>query len=403
MAASAPATQDGFRSDLRVALQTADSALVPKTRLAQLSSFQGWVAFCQEHDHPPSLSTIQDHETRLCLLLVYGLRLRRRLAPKTRKPIRSHTVANHLAAVGTGITQLGFPDPRKQVSSGRLHPLLVGFLKALDNEDDPSTRAYPVNSTILLNLPCVGHSGLLFDLCIVGFFWLLRPAEYLAGAGQTRSTAFRLQDIHFHVGENLHCGTDPSLNDLNVNRIQRATLTFDDQKNAVRGEQISHAANTHQVLCPCKALARICYRLRSNNASADTPIYTDLSQLVPSVVGPAAVTAALRLAASNLQFRTGIDPALISARSLRPGGATSLLCAGVDANTIQLLGHWKSDAMLQYLRVAAHAHNHNMAELMLQHSGFTFSPGAFRQHQPLPVQTPRNLLDALTREGLYHS
>ena len=49
----------------------------------------------------------------------------------------------------------------------------------------------------------------------------------------------------------------------------------------------------------------------------------------------------------------GIPAASISCRSLRPGGATALLCAGVDDETIKLIGRWQSDAMLRYLRVDA--------------------------------------------------
>jgi hypothetical protein len=40
---------------------------------------------------------------------------------------------------------------------------------------------------------------------------------------------------------------------------------------------------------------------------------------------------------------------LISARSMRPGGATALLCASVDADSIKLVGRWKSDSMLSHL------------------------------------------------------
>ena len=65
------------------------------------------------------------------------------------------------------------------------------------------------------------------------------------------------------------------------------------------------------------------------------------------------VTNALQHAASLHETRTGILSSKITARSLRPGGATALLCANVGTEAIMLLGRWKSDAMFRYLRVQA--------------------------------------------------
>ena len=165
---------------------------------------------------------------------------------------------------------------------------------------------------------------------------------------------------------------------MDVSRITRATLTFDDQKNAVRGEQISHAATAELLLCPCKALARLCRHLHNHNAPPSTPLctYYDGAGL-PRQATPSLITNALRHATIDVQQLTGIDPFLISARSLRPGGATALLCTGIDPDVIQLLGRWKSDAMLCYLRVAAHANTHNFAQGMLDAGAFDFAPAAY--------------------------
>ena len=50
---------------------------------------------------------------------------------------------------------------------------------------------------------------------------------------------------------------------------------------------------------------------------------------------------------------------------IRPGGATALLCANIDKQSIQLLGRWKSDAMLRYLHVHAMNANSRFAQSML--------------------------------------
>jgi hypothetical protein len=324
-------------------------------------------------------------------------------------------VSSALLAVGQGIAALGVPDPRKEApGSDRNHPLLTSYLKALEDADDPSTRAYPANITIVQHLPEVldtahpqhGRANLhTIDLCVVGFFWLLRPAEYLYSAAQGRSQAFRLQDVCFQADGRLLPAADASLNDLDVSRITRATLTFNDQKNAVRGEQISHAATQHPLLCPCKALARICAHLRAYGAAPATPLYTyydNLGQVHHAQ--PQFVTNALRHAANSLQATTGIPAALLSARSLRPGGATALLCAGVDADVIQLLGRWKSDAMLRYLRVAATANTRNFAQTMLNAGAYTFAPNTYDEahYPPIPREAPTEFASAHAREMHYH-
>jgi hypothetical protein len=324
-------------------------------------------------------------------------------------------VEEALLAVGTGIAALGIPDPRKEVpGSDRNHPLLASYLNALSDEDDPHARAYPANITIIQHMhnildtahPVHGKFNLhVIDLCIVGFFWLLRPAEYLSTDSKGRSQAFRLQDITFMVGDQLVSATDTSLNDFNTEaRITRAALTFNDQKNAVRGEQIGHAATNDPRLCPCKALARIAAHMRSVHASPDTPIFVyEYPDQLRKHASPTNITNALRHSANDLKHLTGIEPSLLTARSLRPGGATALLCAGIDADVIQLLGRWKSDAMLRYLRVAALAHTSNLSQQMLTAGTYTFAPTAYTASaRPVPLQAPTAFLQAITRENLYN-
>ncbi len=84
---------------------------------------------------------------------------------------------------------------------------------------------------------------------------------------------------------------------------------------------------------------------------------------------------------------------LLIARSLRPGSATALLCAGIDSDHIQLLGRWQSDAMFRYLRIQAATGD--LSQKMLDHGGYSFAPGTYSQPNALPQQVPvsvRNLL-----------
>ena len=320
-----------------------------------------------------------------------------------------------LTAVGQGMANMGGRDPRKQTPGAvHNHPLLSSFLKALRDEDDPSTRAYPANLTIIRALrraldtsdPTWGVlNAHVIDLIIVAFFWLLRPAEYaLSAEASARTQAFEFQHINLTIDGQPYLAPVAPLHDAQVvQRVTHAFLTFADQKNAVRGELVGHAANNDPFYCPAKALARVARRLKLAGATPSTPIHHHYNKATRKwyPVKTQFITNALRHAADLIQEQTGIIPDLLSARSLRPGGATSLMLAGVDSDHIALLGRWHSDSMFRYLRIQVAAHTGHYSQRMLDHGSFTFTPGTYRQPLCLPAETPKRFRDILEHAEFY--
>ena len=94
------------------------------------------------------------------------------------------------------------------------------------------------------------RSAVARDLIIVGFFWLLRPAEYTnSTTAEARSQAFKFRDVYFTIAGTVYCAPTAPLNELDdLDRITAATLQFSDQKNAVRGEQVSHRPSSDPIL-----------------------------------------------------------------------------------------------------------------------------------------------------------
>jgi hypothetical protein len=86
----------------------------------------------------------------------------------------------------------------------------------------------------------------------------------------------------------------------------------------------------------------------------------------------------------------GIRPLKIDARSLRAGGATALLCANIDPNSIQQLGRWKSDATIRYLHIAASPHTQQYARQMLTHGKASSNPGTAINKQFFFSSTGKN-------------
>ena len=175
--------------------------------------------------------------------------------------------------------------------------------------------------------------------------------------GHWQCSPFLLREINLTINHRIYADvTTLTLNDEQVQACNVWTLYFSDQKNGVRGENISHCANTDPFYCPAKALARIVQRLRLHNAPPDTPTYRFWNPYKSGGrenIKIRNITYALRWAAQSVEDRTGVPFSLLSCRSLRPGGATALLVAGVDVDAIQLLGHWLSDTVLRYLRFQA--------------------------------------------------
>ena len=413
MAATSPSIRDSYTADLSAALEVAANSTTAKHKSASSNIFDYWSEFCAQLGCAPSLSDVPTQDGKISHLLVFGLRYR--LFGQKGHSVRADTVKDALTAVGQGISDLGQRDPRKQVGSEKLHPLLSSFIKGMRDQDDPASRSYPVNVTILRHMLEVldtddaeyGRVNMhTILLCIVAFWWLLRPAEYLHSTDpDARSQAFLFKHIHFTIDGAIYNGPSAPLNDENdLFRITYATLEFSDQKNAVRGEQVGHKPNKDPFFCPAKALGRLVMHLRKHKAPADTPIHMHYNNHPQHrcwyPTKSTNITNGLRWSAKSLEPQTGIPPHLISARSLRPGGATALLCANIDSDAIQLLGRWKSDAMLRYLRIQAAAHAHNYSQRMLDSGSFTFHPTSY-QEGGLPNQAPAAIAALLAHEELY--
>ena len=396
MATTPAAARFDFQADLESALALASQANSTRHRNSQASTFGHWIEFC--HDQSVSITLrefLGDPELGLGYLLVCGIRYRR--YGRKDHPVTAGAVSKALAAVGKGIQNLGQPDPRYDIRTGKLHSLHAAFTKKLEDDDDPPSRAYPVNISILRSLPNVLDTehdvygrinAHVIDLIIVAFFWLLRPGEYSHTPDKDSKTQpFELQHIYFDIDGHIYNAADAPLNDDTFPGLRSATLEFVRQKNAVKGERVGHSANSDPFFCPAKALARIARRLRQDRAPANRAFHTILNtptgRLMPAK--STCVTNALQHAASLHETRTGILSSKIAARSLRPGGATALLCANVGTEAIMLLGRWKSDAMFRYLRVQAATTT--FSQRMLDAGDFTFTPSAF-EGAGLPREAP---------------
>jgi hypothetical protein len=134
----------------------------------------------------------------------------------------------------------------------------------------------------------------------------------------------------------------------NFHAVTAVSLKFTTQKNGVKGEVISHGLSGDPLNCPVKALVCRVKYLRDRHATPDTPLCTYYTPTMRRwTIKSPDIKDALRKGLRVVGPGTvDILPTELESRSLCAGGATALLYADIDFNTIGLLGRWKSDAMI---------------------------------------------------------
>lgn len=200
------------------------------------------------------------------------------------------------------------------------------------------------------------------DLISSAFYFLMRPGEYCHAP---EAHPFRYQDVDFaHDAQRLDvasCTEQALLDSTGV------VVTYNDQKNANRGEKIGQGRSGDPWLCAVTSLARRIIHLRRNRAPRDTPIYTYYNASGQAArVSSATITQVLRRSARLLGLSED-EVSNIHARALRATGASALLHAQIDSDLIRLLGRWKSDTMLRYLHAQSAGITRNFAALMVTH------------------------------------
>ena len=377
MASMQPRIRNQFSTDLITAQRAVRAGVVETRARASDRSWGLWVDFCRAH----SVDTwFAAHDDAIPYLQVFAARYRDgRLAPGGH-PVRSDTIKNVLRDIGQTYRSMGAADIRLD-RHGRTDFNLYRQLRSYTKEDPPAKRVKPLPVAVIRTL---AHSMYATrgvhvrqkflaaaDMTCIGFFFLCRPGEHCT---TTDNDPFCFRDVRLYIGNNsLNLRTTP---DNVLRAATRVSLTFTTQKNGVKGESISQGCTGDPWTCPVQAVIRRILHIRDMDLPDDTPLCAyaderfrlkfvsshDLTKLIRDIVrfmGPEAL---------------GLEPDDVSSRSLRAGGATAMLCAGIDPNVTQLVGRWKSDTMLRYLHVSTLAIANNYAKQMFDKGHHNFFP-----------------------------
>ena len=201
MADAAPALLDQLRSDWG-AVQTAAKKRVTDQRTnSAASSWALWSSFCQSL----GVDTNALPADPIPLLQIFAQRLRSGTLAPGRGPVKSRSVEDSVRGVGQTYAGMGAADPRLN-PRGKLDFRLTSLYRAWANADPPPSRVKPLPQTLLAHVvslaqhECTPASLAAANVLILGFFFLLRPGEYLGVPNDATDTLFRLKDVAFWVG-----------------------------------------------------------------------------------------------------------------------------------------------------------------------------------------------------------
>ena len=227
---------------------------------------------------------------------------------------------------------------------------LAQLTKAYKKTDPPPEKVKPIPLPIVRqacrNQPNTRQGRARANAITNGFFYLLRPGEYVHSSKYDHP--IRLQDTTFHHKSGFYNGATAPITKIKTSKD--VVLNFPDQKNGDKNQPINHGDTRDAKMSPVKSVRDQVLHLRANNAPPTTPLYTYYVNGQPNRVTARELTNALRTACKQIGNQYGISPKDISARALRNGGCVALIRAGVDPLIAQLMGRWRSWAMIEYLQ-----------------------------------------------------
>jgi hypothetical protein len=367
-------TRDGFFAALGAAQTAARSAAVSKRAKMSDSHWSIWTSFLDSlHIDDPYLVDFPDP---IPLLQVFAEHLRSGQLAPSGDPIRSPSVEDYVCSVGQEIASLGALDPRMMVN-GKIELHLKKQLKGYARQDAPPERVKPIPMPLVAAAvteayttpdPLLRATG---DCGVISLFFLLRPGEHVYSSNDNDTSPFRLMDVEFLLGE--HCFNAATCDLDLLLSPEQVLLTFTKQKNGTLGEKLKHGSTGHVLMSPVLATLGQVRHLRHYNAPPTAALHTVyLPSGSTTNITSNHLTAMLRRTCRQMP-ELGLQSGDISARALRASGAMALLCAQVDPLLVQLIGRWKSNAMLRYLHLQA-TNMHNLATCMLLGVEFKLLP-----------------------------
>ena len=154
------------------------------------------------------------------------------------------------------------------------------------------------------------------------------------------------------------------------------SITFELQKNQEKHETVTQDRNEDSLLCPVKAWAKVFNRVsKYKHSTSNTPInILQKDNKLYQITSKDNINFLRKTVRSMTDIDLGFEPNEIGTHSIRSGGAMAMKLANISDSTIRLIGRWKSDSFLKYIRIQIKQFSSQLSSRMLEHEHFTHIP-----------------------------
>jgi hypothetical protein len=251
------------------------------------------------------------------------------------------------------------PDPTID-SSGQKAAILINQIKAYKNKDPPTKHQACLPMIVWISILKDKSNSLnesMGQLITGALFFAMRSCEYSTTNNQEdkKTKLLCLRNIRlFSISKEGYMITIPHTASLTeLQSAECVSITFENQKNGEKDACITqHRTANDKILCPVRSWALIIKRINQypkTNENTTVNTFMAKNKLVRITS-----TQTRNLIRSHVQsigpHRLGVDVKTVGTHSLRSSCAMLLYLSNVRTSTIMLVGRWKSDAFLLYLR-----------------------------------------------------
>ena len=213
-------------------------------------------------------------------------------------------------------------------------------------------------------------------LLVGAVFFCMRSCEYLnvSNAKQKKTKALCLRNIRFfRDGTEIKSKLAKCLRDADI-----VSITFEDQKNGDKFDTVNLQSSNDPLLCPLKAWANTVSRISEYpGTTRDTPVNVYMCGKRFLQISDKSVIQSLRSAVHLIgEESLGFKASEVGTHSIRAGGAMAMYLAHpqIPTYTIQLIGRWRSDAFLKYIRKQVKQFTAHISNSMVENEGFSHIP-----------------------------
>ena len=287
---------------------------------SQKTYSSGWNAFCE----------FLVESFGVCTIPASALHIRQFVAWLSLRGLSPNSIATYVAGVGYHHKLMGYLDPTKDFVVSKL---LTGCRRDRHAPDSRQPITVPVLRLILQAVPRVCSSqyeAVLFrSVFLCAFFGFMRVGEFTVTSKDTvQDSTLKISDVQF---------CRPGVDSLS----EHVLISFRVSKTNQAGppQVIRLVPSLEEFMCPVQGLREF-LRVRPTGLG---PLFCHFDSL-PLTRFQFRAVLQRALTFSNLQHGH------FTAHSFRIGAATVAHSLGVSQTDIRLMGRWRSDAVLSYIR-----------------------------------------------------